>query len=463
MSALLAPGSTSSTEGSPVSRTKTKIVADSITSESSAYPTRRTTNRFMGSSTPRLQGQWSRIILGRVLSGIRVLDLSRVIAGPYCATLMADLGADVVKLERPGRGDDLRAWRGGDGMSAAFAAINRGKRGIAVELQHPEGARLAFELARRADVVIENFLPGVAAKLGLGYEAVRAVSPRMVYASVTGFGQTGPYARRPGYNTIAQGMSGLMGLTGMPGHPPTRVGGSVSDLAAAFCAFGAVNAALVHRFRTGAGQHLDVNLLASTLSLMPDPVAQYFDTGVRPRRMGNRNANLTPAEAYPTRDGMIQVVMMNPDQYERFCKALGDAPLASDPRFATNDARLIHYDDFRARVETALAGATTAEWLERFERASIAAGPVYELDEGFADAQGKHLEGIAQGEQPGYGTPRMLDFPLPASVTPAAIRRPAPLLGEHTAEILGEIGVAPAEVERLAATGAIALAPRAKN
>src|SRR5256885_12396367 len=264
MSALLAPGSTSSTEGSPVSRTKTKIVADSITSESSAYPTRRATNRFMGSSTPRLQGQWSRIILGRVLSGIRVLDLSRVIAGPYCATLMADVGADVVKLGRPGRGDGLRPWRGGDGMSAAFAAVNRGKRGIAVELQHPEGARLAFELARRADVIVENFLPGVAARLALGYEAVRAVNPPVVYASVTGFGQTGPYAKRPGYNTIAQGMSGLMALTGMPGHPPTRVAGSISDLSASWVAFGMVNAALVHRERTGRGPPLDVNFLAAS-------------------------------------------------------------------------------------------------------------------------------------------------------------------------------------------------------
>jgi crotonobetainyl-CoA:carnitine CoA-transferase CaiB-like acyl-CoA transferase len=192
-------------------------------------------------------------------------------------------------------------------------------------------------------------------------------------------------------------------------------------------------------------------------------VAQYFDTGVRPKRMGNRNANLTPAEAYPTKDGMIQVVMMNPDQYDRFCKALGDATLASDPRFATNDARLTHYDDFRARVETALAGATTADWLERFERASIAAGPVYEFDEVFADAQVKHLEVVAEVEQPGYGTARMLNFPVRASATPAAIRRPAPLLGEHTAEILDEIGVAPAEIERLAATGAIALAPPAKH
>jgi crotonobetainyl-CoA:carnitine CoA-transferase CaiB-like acyl-CoA transferase len=392
-----------------------------------------------------------------VLSGIRVLDLSRVIAGPYCATLMADLGADVVKLERPGRGDDLRAWRGGDGMSATFAAVNRGKRGVAVELQHPEGARVAFELARRADVVVENFLPGVAARLGLGYEAVRAVNPAVVYASVTGFGQTGPYAKRPGYNTIAQGMSGLMGLTGMPGQPPTRVGGSVSDLAAALCAFGAVSAALVHRFRTGAGQYLDVNLLASTLALLPDPVALYFDTGARPRRVGNRNANLTPAEAYPTKDGLLQVVMMNPDQYGRFCEALGDAGLATDPRFATNEARLAHYDEFRGLVERALAGATTAQWLERFERAQIAAGPVYEFDEVFADPQVKHLGIVAEVEQPGYGTARMLSFPVRASGTPAVIRRPAPLLGEHTVEVLGEIGMAPAEIDRLATAGAIAL------
>lgn len=397
-----------------------------------------------------------------MLGGIRVLDLSRVIAGPYCATLLGDLGADVIKLERPGRGDDLRSWRG-SGMSAAFAAINRNKRGIAVELQHPEGARLAFALAQRADVVVENFLPGVAERLGLGYAAVRAVNPGVVYASVTGFGQTGPYARRPGYNTIAQGMSGLMGLTGMPGQPPTKVGGSVSDLAAALCAFGTVNAALVHRVRTGVGQYLDVNLLASTLTLLPDPVAHYFDSGVRPKRLGNRNANLTPAEAYPTKDGMIQVVMMNPDQYERFCRAVGDDVLATDPRFTTNDARLANYDDFRTRVERALATRTTAEWQERFERAQIAAGPVYEFDEVFADPQVEHLELVAEVEQPGYGRARMLGFPVRASATPAAIRRPAPLLGEHTAEILAEIGITADEIDRLAAAGTVALASAPKR
>ncbi len=394
-----------------------------------------------------------------MLEGIRVLDLSRVIAGPYCAMLLADLGADVVKLERPGRGDDLRALRGDGRMGAVFAAVNRNKRGIAIELQHPEGARLAFELARRADVLVENFLPGVAEKLGLGYEAVRAVNPSVVYASITGFGQTGPYARRPGYNSIAQAMSGLMAVTGMPGHPPTKVGGSVADLAAAFVAFGAVNAALVHRFRTGQGQHLDVSLLASTLGLLPDPVAHYFDSGIRPGREGNRNPNLTPAEAFRTADGYLTVVLMNPDQWDRFCRVLGDEALRTEPRFATNESRLANRAELVARVEAALAAAPTAEWVARFETAAIAAGPLYEFDEVLADPQVRHLGLVAEMEQPGYGRVRMLGLPFRASATPATIRRPAPLPGEHSAEVLAELGLTAAEIDRLAGAGTVVLGP----
>jgi crotonobetainyl-CoA:carnitine CoA-transferase CaiB-like acyl-CoA transferase len=392
-----------------------------------------------------------------MLDGIRVLDLSRVIAGPYCATLMADLGADVVKVERPGRGDDLRAWRG-SGMSATFAAINRNKRGIAVDLQQPEGSTLVFGLARRADVVVENFLPGVADRLGLGYGAVSAANPAVVYVSVTGFGQTGPHARRAGYNTIAQGMSGIMALTGMPGNPPTKVGGSVADVASAFLAFGVANAALVHRLRTGRGQHLDVSLLASTLALLPDPVAHYFDSGQRPPRVGNRNPYLTPAEAFRTRDGWVQVVIMNPDQYARFCRALGDESLMTDPQFSTNDSRVAHHDELRERIERALARDTTAGWVMRFEAEQVAAGPIYEFDEVFADPQVKHLGLVAEVDQPGYGPARMLAFPVKASATPGTIRRPAPRLGEHTAEVLGELGLAKTEIERLAAAGVVGLA-----
>ena len=276
------------------------------------------------------------------------------------------------------------------------------------------------------------------------------MNPAAVYVSVTGFGQTGPHARRAGYNTIAQGMSGIMALTGMPGHPPTKVGGSVADLAAALWAFGVANAALAYRLRTGQGQHLDVSLLASTLALLPDPVAHYFDSGQRPPRVGNRNPYLTPAEAFRTKDGWVQVVIMNPDQYGRFCRALGDDSLATDPKLATNDSRVANHDEFRARVERALARDTTGAWVARFEAEQVAAGPIYEFDEVFADPQVKHLGLVTEVEQPGYGRARMLAFPVRASATPGAIRRPAPLLGE--------LGLPKSEIDRLAAAGVVALA-----
>ena len=392
-----------------------------------------------------------------MLQGLRVLDLSRVIAGPYCAALLGDLGADVIKLERPGRGDDLRALRGSGEMSASFAAVNRNKRGIAVDLQKPDGARLAFELARRADVVIENFLPGVAERLGLGYAAVRDANPAVVYASVTGSGQTGPLARKPGYNTIAQGMSGLMALTGMPGDPPTRVGGSVSDVAASYMTFGMINAALVHRFRTGEGQHVDVSLVGASLGLLPDPVAIYFNTGERPKRAGNRNLHLTPAEAFQAKDGFVNVVLMNPDQWGRFCGALGDPAMEGDPRFATNTARLEHHAAFKTRVEAVLATGSAAEWVVRLEAAGIAAGPIYEFHEVFEDPQVRHLGLVADVEQPGAGRVRMLAFPGRASATPPRINRPAPLLGQHTAEVLGELGLPREEIDALASAGVIVL------
>jgi formyl-CoA transferase len=276
-----------------------------------------------------------------------------------------------------------------------------------------------------------------------------------VYASITGFGQTGPAAARPGYNLIAQGMSGIMAITGMPGDPPTRLGGSIADLAASFLAFGCINAALVHRGRTGTGQYLDVNLLASVMALLPDPVAHYFDSGVRPGREGNRNPYLTPAEAFRTRDGYVTVVIMNPEQWERFCRTLGDETLRTDPRFATNEARLAHHEDMKRRVEQTLATASSGEWVTRLGAAGIAVGPVYEFDEVFADPQVRHLGVVAEIDQPDYGRLRMLDFPVRASATPAAIRRPAPRLGEHTVEVLDELGLTKDEIQRLIARGIV--------
>src|SRR5262249_35556500 len=288
----------------------------------------------------------------------------------------------------------------------------------------------------------------------LDYPAVSTANPGVVYASVSGFGQTGPYARRPGYNTIAQGMSGLMGLTGSAGDPPTRAGGSIADLAAAHLAFGAVCAALVHRERTGRGQHLDVSLLAATMALLPDPVAHYFHSGQRPPRVGNRNPVLTPAEAFRTQDGYLNVVLMNREQWDRFCRVLGDEVLRTDPRFPQNADRLTHHAEMRARIAAPPAGPPTAEWVKRFEAASIAAGPIHELDEGFDDPPVRDLGLLAEGEQPGYVAPRgRVRLPGPA------FPRPARGLGEHTAEVLGGLGLAPAEIAGLAAAGVVALAP----
>jgi crotonobetainyl-CoA:carnitine CoA-transferase CaiB-like acyl-CoA transferase len=393
-----------------------------------------------------------------MLDGIRVLDLSRVIAGPYCAMMLADLGADVVKVERPGRGDDMRyLGNGKDGMSLGFATINRNKRAIAVDLQHPEGLKIVVELARRADVILENFVPGVAERLGLGYKALSAANPAVVYASVSGYGQDGPYARRPGYNTIAMGMSGLMALTGQPGDPPTRPGGSLSDVAASYIAFGAVCAALVQRFRTGRGEHVDVSLLASSVALLPDPSAHYFSSGVVPKRVGNRNPNVTPAEAFQASDGFINVVILNPEQYEKLCRALGDEGLISEPRFATNEARVANHPDFKARIEAAMAKRTVNEWVERLVGVGIAAGPIYEFDQVFEDAQVRHMGMVRDVDQPGLGSVRMLGFPFAVGGSRPPVRRPAPRLGEHTREVLGELGISASEIGRLAALGAVGI------
>ena len=392
-----------------------------------------------------------------MLEGLRVLDLSRVIAGPYCAMMLADLGADVVKVERPGRGDDMRYLGDSkDGMTLGFATINRNKRGIAVDLQHPEGSRLIAELARRADVILENFVPGVADRLGLGYPALSAANPAVVYASVSGFGQGGPYASRPGYNTIAMGMSGLMALTGHPGDPPTRPGGSISDVAASYVAFGAVCAALVQRFRTGRGAHLDVSLLASSLALLPDTSAHYFASGVAPKRVGNRNPNVTPAEAFRASDGFINVVILNPDQYGKFCKALGDEALITEPRFATNEARIANHPAFKARVEAALAKRPVAEWVGRLIAAGIVAGPIYEFDQVFEDPQVRHMGMVREVDQPELGSIQMLGFPFAVGGSRPPVRRPAPWLGQHTREVLGELGISASDVDRLVGLGAVA-------
>jgi crotonobetainyl-CoA:carnitine CoA-transferase CaiB-like acyl-CoA transferase len=387
-----------------------------------------------------------------MLEGIRVLDFSRVIAAPYCAMLLADLGADVIKIERPPHGDDSRQRQP---MNAVFAAMNRNKRGVALDLQHPDGAKVAFELARRADVIVENFLPGVAERLGIGYAAVSAVNPGLVYLSLTGFGQSGPLIKRPAYNMIAQGMSGVMAVTGPKGGPPHRVGGTAADAVTSYLAFGAINAALVQRFRTGQGQHLDVTLQAANLGLLADTAARFLESGVRPGREGNENPNLAPAEALGTADGYLALVIGNPGQWERLSQALDDEELRTDPRFSSNANRIANRPAMIERLERHLAGATTAEWIARFEAAGVPCGPIYEFDQVFDDAQIRHLGLVTEVEQPDYGPVKMLRAPFFSTALPPTPLRPAPRLGEHTAEVLAELGMSAEEIGRLAERGAI--------
>jgi formyl-CoA transferase len=252
------------------------------------------------------------------------------------------------------------------------------------------------------------------------------------------------------------GMSGLMALTGHPGDPPTRPGGSISDVAASYVAFGAVCSALVQRFRTGRGAHVDVSLLASSLALLPDPSAHYFATGVAPGRVGNRNPNVTPAEAFRAADGFINVVILNPDQYGKFCKALDDEGLVTEGRFATNEARIANHPDFKARVETALAARPVADWVDRLIAAGIAAGPIYEFDQVFEDPHVRRVGMVREVDQPGLGAVRMLGFPFAVDGHRPPVRRPAPRLGEHTREVLLELGISGDDIDRLVGLGAIA-------
>jgi formyl-CoA transferase len=251
------------------------------------------------------------------------------------------------------------------------------------------------------------------------------------------------------------GMSGLMALTGQPGDPPTRPGGSISDVAASYIAFGAVCAALVQRFRTGRGQHVDVSLLASSIALLPDPSAHYFSSGVAPKRVGNRNPNVTPAEAFLASDGFINVVILNPEQYEKFCRALGDEALITEPRFATNDARVANHSEFKARIEAALSQRTVSEWVERLIGVGIAAGPIYEFDQVFDDAHVRHIGMVRDVDQPGLGAVRMLGFPFAVGGSRPPIRRPAPRLGQHTREVLEELGLSGPDIARLTSIGAV--------
>ena len=386
------------------------------------------------------------------LSGVRVLDFTRVLAGPFCTMLLADLGADVIKVERPGRGDDTRTFPPFAGKeSAYFININRNKRSIVINLKHPKGRELALELAKKSDVIVENFRPGTMEKLGLSYEDVKKVNPRIIYASISGFGQYGPYRDRPGYDLIGQAMGGIMSITGWPFSPPTRTGTAIADiLAALFCCVGILSA-LRARDKTGEGRRIDVSLVDSVMSACEAYVEMYLVEGKVPTRIGNRYEFIYPYDTFEAKDGWIAIGIGNEEMWARFCKATNMMWMLEDPKFSTNEARLENHAEVKRVVEDWTRNKTVKEILDILLKYEIPCGPVYSMDEVCNDPHiAKAREMVVEIDQPNVGKMRIVGCPIKMTPTGASIRRPAPLLGQHTDEILKEVlGLSNEEIKRL--------------
>lgn len=401
------------------------------------------------------------------LAGVRVLDLSRVLAGPWCTQILGDLGADVIKIEAPGRGDDTRAWgppfhgptpASGRGESAYYLSANRNKRSVAIDFATPEGGALVRKLAQSADVVIENYKVGGLVKYGLDYASLSAERKRLVYCSISGFGQFGPYAGRGGYDFVAQGMGGLMSITGRPdaeGGEPTKVGVAICDLFTGVYAATAVLAALRHAERTGEGQHIDCALLDSQVAMLANQASSYLVAGVVAGRLGNAHPTIVPYRTFRAADGDVVVAVGNDGQFRALCAALGRLDLAENPAFGSNSARIANRDALEAELQKTIGTLPKAPFLEKLIADGIPAGPINTIDEVFADPQVTAREMVRTvAREDGTEVPGVA-YPPRLSRTPADYRRPPPRLGEHTAEVLAELGLDPATLDELAAKGVV--------
>lgn len=391
------------------------------------------------------------------LGGLRVLDLSRILSGPFCTMVLADLGADVIKVENAAGGDDTRAWGPpfqGDEASY-FLSVNRNKRGIAVDLKAPECRALVQRLARTADVVVENFRPGAAARLGLGYEEVKAANPGIVFASISGYGQTGPFRDEPGYDAIAQALSGVMSVTGESDGPPVRFGVSGADLAAGMWAAVGVLAALRERERTGEGQWVDVSLLDGQISWLTYVASGHFATGTVPARYGSAHPTIVPYQAFPTADGHVMVAAGNDGLWRRFAAAAGLDHLAEDPRFLTNPDRVRNRATLLPLIEEALATRSAAEWEKVLADAAVPAGRINTVDQALAHPQVLARNMVTETEHPTAGRVRTVATPVKLSATPTAVRTAPPTHGQHTTEILAALGVDGDALAALRERGAI--------
>jgi crotonobetainyl-CoA:carnitine CoA-transferase CaiB-like acyl-CoA transferase len=380
------------------------------------------------------------------LEGIRVLDVAQVMAGPFCAMQLCDMGADVIKIEPPG-GDPTRQMgaRGGSD-SAGFAALNRGKRAIVLDLKSPAGRRAFERLAARADILIENFRPGVMRQLGLDYAALSATNPGLIYASISGYGQTGPDAAKGGFDLIAQGVSGVMSVTGQPGAAPVKSGVPLTDLGAGLFALAAVLAALHHRHRTGRGQYIDTSLLEAGLALSVWEAAEYFSEGVTPQALGSSHRFLAPYQAFRCSDGYVTIGAGTNRLFAELCDLLGHREWASDPSFSSAGARVKNRDGLVERIEAITSTSTRADWLAKLEAHGIPCGPINTYAEAFADRQVAAREMVVEIDHPALGRLRAPGSPIKMSETPPRVGRHVPRLGEHTSEVLREIGMSDQEI-----------------
>ena len=391
------------------------------------------------------------------LAGIKVVELAQIMAGPTCGMLLADMGADVIKVEKLPGGDDTRSYTepAVAGEPAAFMMLNRNKRGIAVNLKTPGGLEVVKRLLAGADVVTENYRKGTLEKLGLGYDVLEKLNPRLVYCAVSGYGRTGPYADKGGFDLIAQGFAGIMSITGEPGGPPVKSGTSIADINAGILAALGIASALLARERTGRGQVVETSLMEAAIQQTYWQSAIYFATGTSPGPTGSAHILTAPYQAFPTRDGWINIGGANQSNWERIVKVIGRPELADDARFRTNGGRMRNLEALTPLIAERLRARPSADWIREFEAAGVPVGPVNTIGEMLADPQVKAREMVVEVRHARAGPVKALGLPIKFSATPGAVERAAPLLGEHTREVLAALGYSAAEIDALQQAGAV--------